>query len=169
MELVQLVDERDNNLGVMEKITAHREALLHRAVSVFIFNTSGAMLLQRRAASKYHSGMLWTNTCCTHPRPDEAAADAAGRRLFEEMGIKCALRYQFNFIYKAILDNGLTEHEYDHVYFGFSDHTPVANAEEVSEWCYLSMDEIAAKLKSAPGMFTEWFKLIFDKVKEMRK
>lgn len=169
MELVQLVDEQDNNVGIMEKMRAHREAKLHRAISVFIFNTKGEMLLQRRAKRKYHSGNLWTNTCCSHPRPEEPAIDAAKRRLFEEMGMHCHLEHQFGFIYNAPLDNQMTEYEYDHVFFGESDEQPLLNKDEVEEWLYLSLDDTEHLLKESPELFTVWFKLIFDKVKELRK
>ena len=169
MEFVQLVDEKDNELGVMEKITAHREAKLHRAVSVFIFNDMGEMLLQRRAAQKYHSALLWTNACCTHPRPNEKLENAASRRLYEEMGMICGLQYQFNFIYKAVLDNGLTEHEYDHVYFGESNGIPAPDKNEVAEWQYLALDKISVQIAQSPELFTEWFKIIFDQVKALRK
>lgn len=169
MELVQLVDELDNNIGIMEKMQAHREARLHRAVSVFIFNARGELLLQRRAPKKYHSGNLWTNTCCSHPRPEEPVIDAAQRRLFEEMGMQCHLEHQFGFIYKAELDNQMTEYEYDHVFFGQSDREPLINKEEVSEWVYISMADTELLLNESPELFTVWFKLIFDKVKELRK
>lgn len=169
MEFVQLVDEQDNNLGVMEKMQAHREAKLHRALSVFIFNSKGEMLLQRRAAHKYHSGGLWTNTCCSHPRPEEPTLEAAHRRLFEEMGMSCDLQHQFSFIYKAELDNELTEHELDHVYFGISDKEAHPNSEEVAEWKYESVESISQDIQKQPELFTEWFKLIFDQVKELRK
>lgn len=169
MELVQLVDEQDNNLGVMEKMQAHREAKLHRAISVFIFNSKGELLLQRRAKDKYHSNSLWTNTCCTHPRPEEPILEAASRRLFEEMGMHSTLEHQFSFVYKAALDNEMTEYEYDHVFFGITDNEPLINPKEVSEWAYRSLQEIEMLLKQSPELFTEWFKLIFDQVKELRK
>lgn len=169
MEFVQLVDEQDNELGLMEKMQAHREARLHRALSVFIFNSKGEMLLQRRAAHKYHSGLLWTNTCCSHPRPEETTLDAAHRRLFEEMGMTCDLQHQFSFIYIAELDNELTEHELDHVFFGTSDVEPLHNEDEVAEWKYQSVESISQDIQKQPELFTEWFKLIFDQVKELRK
>lgn len=165
MEWVQLVDERDKELGIMEKIAAHKEAALHRAISVFIFNSKGEMLLQQRAAKKYHSGLLWTNTCCSHPRPGEDLLAAAQRRLGEEMGLRCTLHHQFSFLYKADLDEGMTEHEYDHVYFGYTDDRPQANPDEVADWAYRSVDDIAVLLAEQPALFTEWFKLIFAKLK----
>lgn len=169
MELVQLVDEQDNEIGVMEKLSAHREAKLHRAISIFIFNEDGALLLQRRAGTKYHSALLWTNTCCTHPRPKENLLDAANRRLREEMGMSAELKFCFSFVYKAALENGLTEYEFDHVYFGRSNQLPVPNNEEVEEWRYVNLTEIEEELAQHPELFTEWFKLIFDRVKELRK
>jgi isopentenyl-diphosphate Delta-isomerase len=169
MEFVQLVDENDVEVGVMEKILAHRDARLHRAISVFIFNAKGELLLQQRAASKYHSPLLWTNTCCSHPRPEESAAGAANRRLKEEMGMNSSLHYQFGFVYRAELDNQMTEHEYDHVFFGLSDDTPQINTDEVADWQYRSLDQVEAMLQQSPELFTEWFKLIFDRVKELRK
>ncbi|HTN17152.1 MAG TPA: isopentenyl-diphosphate Delta-isomerase [Chitinophagaceae bacterium] len=165
MEWVQLVDERDKELGIMEKMAAHKAAALHRAISVFIFNSKGEMLLQQRAAQKYHSGLLWTNTCCTHPRPGEDLLAAAQRRLSEEMGLHCLLHHQFSFLYKADLDDGMTEHEYDHVYFGYTDDVPQANPDEVAAWAYRKMEDIAVQLAEQPALFTEWFKLIFIKLK----
>ena len=117
IEYVQLVDEQDNDLGIMEKLAAHEQAKLHRALSVFVFNTKGAMLLQQRAIDKYHSGGLWTNTCCTHPMPKEPVSVAAQRRLQEEMGLHCALQHQFTFLYQADMGNCLVEHEFDHIFF----------------------------------------------------
>lgn len=169
MEWVQLVDEQDRDMAVMEKIAAHRDGRLHRAISVFIFNSAGELLLQRRAAHKYHSAGLWTNTCCTHPRPSEDPGDAAVRRLQEEMGLYCIPDYQFKFIYKAFLENGLIEHELDYVFFGVSDVTPLPNPEEVDLWEYLSLQEIALRLQLYPERFTAWFKLIFEKVKHTRQ
>lgn len=166
MEFVLLVDEQDNELGVMEKMQAHEEALLHRAISVFIFNSKGELLLQRRAAVKYHSAMLWTNACCTHPRPEEPMAAAAKRRLVEEMNISCDLVHQFSFIYHAQLDNGLTEHELDHVFFGYTDQEPIPNPDEVADWKYISMAELTIDITSNPDQYTEWFKLIFDRIKQ---
>jgi len=123
-ELVVLVDENDNEIGVEEKINAHRKGLLHRAFSIFVFNSKNELLLQKRAADKYHSGGLWSNTCCSHPRPGENLKDAAHRRLQEEMGFDCSLREVFSFLYKKSFDNGLTEHELDHVFFGKFDGIP---------------------------------------------
>ncbi|MEO8759415.1 MAG: isopentenyl-diphosphate Delta-isomerase [Bacteroidia bacterium] len=164
-DYVILVDEQDNELGKMEKLQAHSEAKLHRAISVFVFNSSKELLLQKRASGKYHSANLWTNTCCSHPKPTENTADAAKRRLQEEMGIACDLKYVFNFTYLAKLENGITEHEFDHVFFGFCDDLPKLNTAEASDYKYLSLTEIETQLKQNPEQFTVWFKLIFDKVK----
>lgn len=164
-ELVQLLDGNNKTIGVMEKMQAHREGALHRAVSVFVFNSKGEMLLQQRAAGKYHSPGLWSNTCCTHPRPGEEPLKAAERRLQEEMGIECSLEYKFDFLYKAELGNGLTEHEYDHVYYGYTNEKPVPDNNEVAAWSYLSMDELDNRLQEQPTKFTVWFHLLFGQLK----
>lgn len=164
MEQVILVDETDNQIGVMEKMEAHEKALLHRAFSVFLFNTKGEMLLQRRALSKYHSGGLWTNACCSHPRPGETTLDAAKRRTEEELGIKPDIKHAFSFTYKASFDNGLTEHEYDHVFVGLWDDDVRLNPDEVAEVCYLSIDAIQTQLVQMPENYTEWFKIAFEQV-----
>ena len=165
VEYVVLVDEQDREVGIMEKLQAHRESKLHRAISVFIFNSNKQMLLQKRAAGKYHSAGLWTNTCCSHPKPGEKTLDAAMRRLEEEMGMHDNLHYAFNFTYLAKLEHNLSEHEFDHVFFGFSNETPKPNPTEVSEYAYFSLDEIELQLKQNPQHFTAWFALIFDRVK----
>jgi isopentenyl-diphosphate delta-isomerase len=165
MEEVILVDELDNEIGTKEKMQAHKEALLHRAFSVFIFNKKGELLLQRRALNKYHSPGLWTNTCCSHPRPNEILMNAAKRRLVEEMGFDCDLFYQFNFIYKASLDQGMTEHELDHVYFGTYEGEIIINPEEVSDYKFVSITELEININKQPHLFTEWFKIVFEKVK----
>ena len=164
--LVVLVDENDHETGTCEKLAAHLSGELHRAISVFIFNSEKKMLLQKRALSKYHSGGLWTNACCSHPHPGESTLNAAKRRLQEEMGIKEEnLKYVFNFTYKAFLDNDLIEHELDHVFIGKTDEIPVPNSEEVSEWKYISISELEQNLKENPNAYTHWFKLIFDRIK----
>ncbi len=168
-EQVILVDEHDNELGLMEKMQAHREGKLHRALSIFIFNSKKQLLLQKRASGKYHSAGLWTNTCCSHPRKNETVTTAANRRLQEEMGISCLLQYQFKFIYKAQLENNLIEHELDYVYTGHNDVAPVPNAEEVSDYRYASMEEIEKDLKLNPQNYTAWFTLIFERVKNTLK
>src|ERR1700709_1109503 len=144
LEEVILVNENDEETGTIEKMEAHKQALLHRAFSVFVFNTKGEMLLQQRALGKYHSAGLWTNTCCSHPRPGEDVTDAAVRRLYEEMGMKCTLKEAFCFVYKAELDQNLTEHEYDHVFTGVSDDTPVPEPTEAGGWKYISADALEA-------------------------
>lgn len=165
-EKVILVNEFDEEVGVSEKHLAHREGKLHRAISVFILNSKGDLLLQRRALSKYHSGGLWTNTCCSHPRPDEHVNHAAKRRLKEEMGIEnCDLKFLFSFNYKAELDNGFVEHELDHVFLGYSDEKPFPDNSEVCEWKYSSINKIEDDMKVNPANYTYWFKLIFEKIK----
>jgi isopentenyl-diphosphate Delta-isomerase len=164
MEQVVLVNERDEELGLMEKMEAHEKALLHRAFSVFVFNQSGELLLQQRALDKYHSGGLWTNTCCSHPRPNESVADAACRRLREEMGFEVPLQKVFDFIYQASFDNGLTEHEFDHVFVGYYDGPIQVNSAEVNDYRYRSMDSIQLSLETHDGLFTAWFEIIFPKM-----
>jgi isopentenyl-diphosphate delta-isomerase len=168
-EYVVLVDEQDRELGIMEKMQAHREGKLHRAISVFVFNSEKKLLLQKRAPGKYHSAGLWTNTCCSHPFPNEIPEKAAVRRLMEEMGLYCKLEHVFNFTYAALLENNLREHEFDHVFFGISDTAPKPNPDEVSEWKYLEMKEIENQMKQNPEQFTAWFKLIFERVKNQLK
>lgn len=167
-EYVQLVDQNDKPVGVMEKLEAHLQAKLHRAISIFVFNSKGELLLQKRAPHKYHSGDLWTNTCCSHPRPNESNIDAANRRLQEEMGLTCDLNHQFSFSYKAALDNDLTEHEFDHVFFGVTDTLPLINLNEASAWKYMSLAQTEKLLTENPTIFTEWFKIIFGRVKQIR-
>ncbi len=163
-EYVILVDENDNEIGVMEKMQAHEEGLLHRAFSIFIFNEKEELLLQQRALSKYHSGGLWTNTCCSHPRPNETIKDAAHRRLFEEMGISCELNIKTNFIYKTPFENGLTEHELDYVLIGTTNQKPMINKEEVESYQWKSMNDIKKELMSETDKYTSWFKIAMEKV-----
>lgn len=162
MEEVVLVDEYDNPIGTMEKMQAHQKALLHRAFSVFILNSRGELLLQQRAFSKYHSAGLWTNACCSHQRPGESTLKAANRRLQEEMGMKAPLRELFWFIYKAPFDNGLTEHELDHVLVGTTDAVPNINSEEVAAYKWLSINAVKKELELYPEHYTVWFKIIFN-------
>jgi isopentenyl-diphosphate Delta-isomerase len=166
MEQVVLVNENDNETGVREKLQAHIEGLLHRAISVFIFNTKGELLLHQRAADKYHSANLWTNTCCSHPRPGEDVHDAAIRRLREEMGLSCEIKKAFAFVYKAHLENDLTEYEYDHVFTGVSDDLPVPDRSEVAAWKYLSWEKLENEIESDPASFTEWFKICVQEHKK---
>ncbi len=163
MDLI-LVDEQDEAIGTMEKMAVHEKALLHRAFSVFIFNSKGMMLLQQRAAKKYHSANLWTNTCCSHPYPGDNTLQAARKRLQEEMGFSTDLKKAFSFIYKAPFDNGLTEHEFDHVFIGYYDGDIHPDPKEVSDYCYMSLKEISAAINSHPDKYTEWFKIAFPKV-----
>lgn len=166
MDYVILVNEADEEIGVMEKMEAHEKALLHRAFSVFLFNSKGEMLLQRRALSKYHSGGLWTNACCSHPRPGETNLEAATRRTFEELGFYPDLHRAFSFTYRADFENGLTEHEFDHVFVGEYEGPIVPDPNEVSEYAYRSLDEIRRQLIEAPSMYTEWFKIAFHQVED---
>ena len=163
-EYVILVDEQDNDIGIMEKLQAHQEGLLHRAFSVFIFNDKEELLLQQRAISKYHSGGLWTNTCCSHPRPNETIKDAANRRLFEEMGMSCDLKIKTNFIYKTAFDNGLTEHELDYVLVGNTNQNPIINKQEVESYKWISIQEIKKDIFTNPNHYTSWFKIALEKV-----
>jgi len=168
-EEVILVNETDMPVGTMEKIEAHRKALLHRAFSVFIFNGQGKMLLQKRAAGKYHSPGLWTNACCSHPRPGEETAAAAARRLREELGFTTALTELFAFTYRSEYDNGLTEFEFDHVFVGRYDGEVIPDPAEIGDYCYLSMDEIRNDLETSPDRFTTWFHLAFPLMVEKYK
>jgi isopentenyl-diphosphate delta-isomerase len=161
-EQVILVNEKDEPIGLMGKMEAHEKGLLHRAFSVFVFNSKQEVLLQQRAACKYHSPNLWTNTCCSHPRAGETNQQAGERRLQEEMGLQVPLREVFSFIYKAPFDNGLTEHEYDHVLVGYSDAQPQINPEEVASWKWLSLEAIKEDILQAPERYTAWFKIIFE-------
>jgi len=164
MEHVILVNEQDGEIGAIEKMKAHEDAMLHRALSIFIFNDKGEMLLQQRALKKYHSGGLWTNACCSHPRPGEDIHEAAKRRLREELGFETSLEKVFDFIYKATLDNGLTEHEFDHVFVGKYNGLVHPNANEVKDYCFKSMEEIGSSIKSHPHKYTEWFKIAFPNI-----
>ncbi len=163
-EYVILVDEQDQKLGLMEKMEAHQKGLLHRAFSVFVFNDKGQFLLQQRAFSKYHSGGLWTNTCCSHPRDGETVLEAASRRLNEEMGFVVPLEFQFSFIYFRELDNDLIEHELDHVVFGKFTGIPAINIDEVVSYKYIDKEELIKDMKANPNNYTEWFKICFEEV-----
>ncbi|HEV7781439.1 MAG TPA: isopentenyl-diphosphate Delta-isomerase [Chitinophagaceae bacterium] len=161
---VILVDADDNPTGRLEKMQAHQQGLLHRAFSIFIFNSKGEMLLQQRAMNKYHSGGLWTNACCSHPLPDESTALAAQRRLKEELGFETLIHKIVDFVYKADMGNGLTEHEFDHVFAGEYDGPVMFNKEEVMDCCYKSVEEIRDNLVTHPGKYTPWFHIAFSKM-----
>jgi len=163
-EEVILVNDRDEETGTIGKMEAHQQALLHRAFSVFIFNSKGELLLQQRALGKYHSPGLWTNTCCSHPRPGESVEDAAARRTKEEMGIDTPLQKIFDFIYRTEFDNGLTEFEFDHVYSGVFDGMPRPDSREVKEFCFRSPDMIEEDLRRHPEKYSSWFRIAFPKV-----
>lgn len=165
-EYVVLVDELDNKVGLMEKMEAHINPTLHRAFSIFIFNSKNEMLLQQRALSKYHTPGLWTNTCCSHPRDGESLHDATNRRLQEEMGMQCELKEAFSFIYKADVMQGLVEHEFDHVFIGTSDDLPIINKDEVESFRYDTVENIKADIERNPQNYTAWFKIAFDKLIE---
>jgi isopentenyl-diphosphate delta-isomerase len=166
MQEVILVNEFDEPIGSMEKMEAHEKALLHRAFSVFLFNKKGEMLLQKRAASKYHSPSLWTNACCSHPMPGEETKQAALRRLEEELGFATSINKAFHFTYKAVFDNGLTEHEFDHVFVGEYEGVMILNTEEVSEVCYKQMADIKTEIEHNARDYTEWFKIAFPLMEE---
>ncbi|MFC2143768.1 isopentenyl-diphosphate Delta-isomerase [Candidatus Aenigmatarchaeota archaeon] len=166
-ERVVLVDENDNEIGTEEKIKAHQDGgKLHRAFSIFVFNNKKEMMLQKRAASKYHFGGLWTNTCCSHPRTDESIEETARKKLIQEMGFETELKELFTFIYKATSKNGLTEHELDHVLVGKFDGEPEPNPEEADEWKWISLEEIERDVRENPDNYTPWFKIALEKVIE---
>jgi len=164
MEKVILVNSNDEQTGEMEKIEAHTKALLHRAFSVFIFNSAGEMLLQKRSSKKYHSAGLWTNACCSHPRPGETTIAAASRRLKEELGIETPLKKIFHFIYKTTFDNGLAEHEFDHVYLGIYNEPLQINNDEVSECKFMHLQHIQNDLHLHSAHYTVWFHIAFPKI-----
>jgi isopentenyl-diphosphate delta-isomerase len=165
IEEVVLVNEKDEAVGAMEKMAAHEQAILHRAFSVFIFNKNGDVLMQQRAHSKYHSGGLWTNTCCSHPRPGEEVVAAATRRLQEEMGFTTSLTKVFDFTYKAVFENGLTEHEFDHVITGQYDGLVDFNPNEVAAYAFMSVQELEQQIQESPERFTAWFHIAYPKLK----
>ena len=165
---VILVNEADEPIGIMEKMEAHRRGLLHRAFGVFIFDRKGRMLLQQRAAEKYHGGLLWTNACCSHPFPGETVEAAAQRRLQEELGFQTPLQKRFAFTYKADVENGLTEHEFDHVFTGTYEGQIEADSSEVADVRYLDMEQISADLEKNPEKFTAWFRLAFERIRGER-
>lgn len=165
-EKVILVNEQDEQIGLMPKMEAHEKALLHRAFSVFVFNDKNELMLQQRALGKYHSPGLWTNTCCSHQREGETNLAAGKRRLQEEMGFVTKLEEKTSFIYKAPFDNGLTEHELDHILVGTYNGTPTINKEEVASWKWMPLERVKDDIKEHPEYYTAWFKIIFDKFYE---
>jgi len=162
-EYVIIVDENDKEIGTEEKIKAHKEEKLHRSFSIFIFNSKGELLIQQRAKTKYHSGGLWSNSCCSHPRPGETLNEAAHRRLKEEMGFDCKLKEVFSFIYKIKFDNDLSEHEYNHIFTGSFSGNPEPNSEEVEDWKWIDMINLKKDIRENPEKYTYWFKLIINK------
>ncbi len=162
-EHVILVNENDEPIGLMPKMEAHEKAVLHRAFSVFIFNSKNELMLQQRAAHKYHSPLLWTNTCCSHQRDGESNIQAGTRRLQEEMGFTTSLKETTSFIYKAPFDNGLTEHELDHIMVGYYNDEPVINPCEVADWKWMTLQDVKSDMATNPEIYTAWFKIIFDK------
>lgn len=162
-EQVILVNENDEKIGLMPKQEAHEKGVLHRAFSIFIFNDKNELMLQQRALHKYHSPGLWTNTCCSHQRDGETSLEAGKRRLFEEMGFSTDLKETTSFIYKAPFDNGLTEHELDHILVGNFEKTPKINTEEVASWKWMHLEEVKKDIQNNPEIYTAWFKIIFDK------
>lgn len=161
-ENVILVNEKDEQIGLMPKLEAHEKAVLHRAFSVFVLNDKMEIMLQQRAQQKYHSPLLWTNTCCSHQREGETNIQAGTRRLFEEMGFVTELKELFHFIYKAPFDNGLTEHELDHVMIGYYNAEPKINSQEVENWKWMTIDDVKNDMYLHPNIYTVWFKIIFD-------
>ncbi|MEY8019730.1 isopentenyl-diphosphate Delta-isomerase [Muriicola sp. SD30] len=162
-ERVILVNQKDEEIGTMPKMEAHEKAVLHRAFSVFVMNSKGETMLQQRAAKKYHSPLLWTNTCCSHQRLGETNLQAGKRRLQEEMGFQTELKELFSFIYKAPFDNGLTEHELDHVMVGYYEEDPEINPQEVEAWKWMKPDDIRNDIQTSPESYTAWFKIIFER------
>ena len=162
-EQVILVNEHDEQIGLMPKMEAHEKAVLHRAFSVFVFNTKNELMLQQRAAHKYHSPLLWTNTCCSHQRDGESNLEAGTRRLKEEMGFTTDLKETTSFIYKAPFDNGLTEHELDHIMLGYYENEPIINKQEVEDWKWMPLEDVKHDINVHPEQYTAWFKIIFEK------
>ena len=161
-DYVILVDENNNQIGLEEKILAHKKNLLHRAFSIFIFNDSFEILLQKRAPNKYHSGNLWTNTCCSHPLENLSLVESAKKRLVEEMGIKANLNEVFSFIYQAEFGNGLSEYEYDHVLFGISNNQPILNPDEAIDYKWIKISDLKAQIEKNPGNFTVWLQIMIN-------
>ncbi|MCL5129938.1 MULTISPECIES: isopentenyl-diphosphate Delta-isomerase [unclassified Algibacter] len=165
-EKVVLVNEKDEQIGLMPKLEAHEKAVLHRAFSVFVFNDKNELMMHQRALNKYHSPGLWTNTCCSHQRDGESNLQAGKRRLQEEMGFVVELKETISFIYKAPFDNGLTEHEFDHIMVGNYNGEPIINPDEVASWKWMTLDAVEVDMAQHPKQYTEWFKIIFEKFYE---
>lgn len=163
-EKVILVNKKDEPIGLMDKLEAHEKGILHRAVSVFIFNTNNQLLIQRRSLNKYHTPGIWSNTACSHPKKNESTISCAKRRLFEEMGIIAKIRPVFNFLYKAELSNTITEHELDHVFIGFSNKKPNSNPQEVCDWKYIDETSLKILLNDSSDSFSAWFKICYARV-----
>ncbi|MCI0919780.1 isopentenyl-diphosphate Delta-isomerase [Sphingobacterium rhinopitheci] len=161
---VILVDENDQQIGEMDKLLAHKNGNLHRAFSIFIFNDKSELLLQQRASQKYHGGDLWTNTCCSHPQPGEQLKESALERLYFEMGLQCDLEYSHSFIYKANVENNLIEHEYDHIFVGFSNQDPNLNRDEAQDFKWMHLEDIFSDIAVQPSKYTYWFKEAFPLV-----
>jgi isopentenyl-diphosphate delta-isomerase len=168
-ENVILVDDQDNEIGLMEKMEAHRKGLMHRAFSVFVLNSKGELMLQQRAKEKYHSGTLWTNTCCSHPRSGETTEEAAHRRLIEEMGFDCPVNKVLEFTYRAELDQGMIEHEYDHLFIGEYEGEPNLNKAEVMHWKWMSIEDLSIDIQKNGANYTAWFKIIWEQFEEYVK
>lgn len=170
MDYVILVDSQDNELGVMEKLEAHEKGVLHRAFSIFLFNSKGEMLIQQRAMSKYHSPGLWTNACCSHPAPAETILDAGKRRLQEELGLSTVLVDAFKFEYRETFDNALTEHELDHVLVGYTDDSPILNSDEAKDYRWVDLSDLLVEISLNPELFTVWFKIILtEHIEKLQK
>ena len=159
---IVLVNEKDEALGSMNKLLVHQKGLLHRAFSIILINDHGQMLIHQRQNNKYHSGGLWSNACCSHPKKDEATIDAANRRLHEELNMSCRLEHIFSFTYRVALENSLVEHEFDHVFIGRTNHTPDFNKDEISNIKWIDIDHLLEKVKKEPNEFTFWFKLLMN-------
>jgi isopentenyl-diphosphate delta-isomerase len=168
MEQVILVDVHDKEIGTMEKMEAHRKGALHRAFSIMVFNSKGEVLLQKRAQGKYHSGGLWTNACCSHPRPGDDISDTINRKLMSEMGITLVPTFTFKFLYRADVGNGLVEHEFDHVYSGTCDTIPSINLQEVEDWKFMGQAELLEHIDAFPALYTPWFRIMLSHPELMR-
>ena len=161
-EQVILVNKKDEQIGLMDKLEAHEKGALHRAVSVFIFNSDNKLLIQRRSLEKYHTAGIWSNTACSHPRNNESNKSCANRRLYEEMGVVAKIIFGFSFLYKLKLSNTMTEHELDHVFIGFSNKNPRLNPEEVCDWKYVDETSLKQLLNENPEDFSPWFKICYE-------